>query len=85
MKIGDLFYTPRFCTVKITAIFAEETEARRCGYCEPTYYQGDYMILGRLVDMYQMEFAAIPNGKGEECRYACSDSGTGVQAGSERD
>ncbi|MBD5169538.1 MAG: hypothetical protein HDT20_05405 [Oscillibacter sp.] len=60
MKIGESIYTPRFCTVKVTAIFAEEAEARRCGYTEPTYYEGEYIILGRSLDQYHMDFAAIP-------------------------
>ena len=46
MKIGDSVYTPRFCTVRIKAIFENEVEARAAGYCEPTYYKGDHIILG---------------------------------------
>ena len=65
MKIGDRVYTPRFCTVQISAIFANEAEARRSGYCEPTYYHGAYTILGKSLDMYSMEFAAIPKGAAE--------------------
>ena len=63
MKIGDFVYTPRFCTVQIAAIFESEAEARRSGYCEPTYYKGEYIILGKSLDMYHMEFAAIPQGE----------------------
>ena len=37
MKLGDKVMTPRFCTVKITAMFEDEQEARKCGYTEPTY------------------------------------------------
>ena len=62
MKIGDYVYTPRFCTVKINAIFASEAEAHRCGYREPTHYKGEYIILGKALDMYHMEFAAVPKG-----------------------
>ena len=62
MKIGDSVYTPRFCTVRITAAFATEAEARIAGYCEPTYYEGDHIILGKSLDMYHMEFAAVPRG-----------------------
>ena len=46
MKIGDSVYTPRFCTVRIKAIFENEVEARAAGFCEPTYYKGDHIILG---------------------------------------
>lgn len=60
MKIGDFVYTPRFCTVQIKEIFASEAEARAAGYREPTYYSGEYIILGKSLDMYHMEFAAIP-------------------------
>ena len=61
MKIGDYVNTPRFCTVRIDAIFASEAEARANGYCEPTYYRGgDYTILGKSLDMYHMIFAAVP-------------------------
>ena len=66
MKIGDLIYTPRFCTVQIAAIFASEAEARKSGYCEPTYYKGEYTILGKVLDMYHMEFAAVPKGAAHE-------------------
>ena len=59
MKIGDSVYTPRFCTVRIKAIFENEAEARDAGFCEPTYYKGDHIILGKSLDMYHMEFAAV--------------------------
>ena len=59
MKVGDSVYTPRFCTVQIVTIFESEAEARMAGYCEPTYYEGEYTILGKSLDMYHMEFAAI--------------------------
>lgn len=62
MKIGDSVYTPRFCTVRIKAIFEDETAARAAGFCEPTYYKGDYIILGRALYMYHMDFAAVPKG-----------------------
>ena len=61
MQIGDYVNTPRFCKVRIDAIFADENEARKCGYTEPTYYKGsDYIVLGKSLDMYSMIFAAIP-------------------------
>ena len=66
MKIGVLIYTPRFCTVQIAAIFTSEAEARKSGYCEPTYYKGEYIILGKVLDMYHMEFAAVPKGAAYE-------------------
>ncbi|MEY8419244.1 hypothetical protein AALA83_08175 [Oscillospiraceae bacterium 44-5] len=62
MKIGDSVYTPRFCTVRIAAVFENEAEARAAGFCEPTYYKGDYIILGKSLNMYRMEFAAVSKG-----------------------
>lgn len=59
MKKGDYVYTPRFCTVKIEEVFESEMEARESGYTEPTYYQGEYEILGESLDMYHMKFAAV--------------------------
>lgn len=64
MKIGDSVYTPRFCTVRISAVFATETEAHAAGFHEPTYYEDDHIILGKSLDVYHMEFAAIPRGEG---------------------
>lgn len=66
MKVGDSVYTPRFCTVRIAAIFENEAEARAAGFCEPTYYNGNYVILGKVLDMYHMEFAAVPKGASHE-------------------
>lgn len=66
MKIGDLVYTPRFCTVRISTIFPSEAEAHIYGYCEPTYYEDEYTILGKVLDAYHMEFAAIPKGAAHE-------------------
>lgn len=60
MKIGDFVYTPRFCTVQISAVFATEAETHAAGFCEPTYYKGDHIILGKSLDVYHMEFAAVP-------------------------
>lgn len=65
MKIGDSVYTFRFCTVRIKAIFENEAEARAAGFCEPTY-EGDHTILGKSLDMYHMEFAAVPKGASHE-------------------
>ena len=66
MEIGDSVYTPRFCTVRIDATFPTTAEARAAGFSEPTYYKGDYVILGKVLDMYHMEFAAIPKGADHE-------------------
>jgi hypothetical protein len=60
MKLGDKVYTPRFCTVKINAIFADENEARECGYYEPTHYNSDeYIIVGKHIGTNLMKFAAV--------------------------
>lgn len=60
MNKGDYVYTPRFCTVKIEEVFESETAANDAGYTEPTYYSDDeYKILGKSIDMYHMQFAAV--------------------------
>lgn len=58
IRKGDYVYTPRFCTVKIAEIFESEKEAAEHGYTEPTYYKGEYDVLGKSLDMYHMIFAA---------------------------
>ena len=59
MKIGDKVYTPRFCTVQIKEIFSSVFEARERGYTEPTYYADyEFVVVGKSLDMYHMEFAA---------------------------
>ena len=47
MESDDLIYTPRFCTVQIKEIFTDEATARASGDNEPTYYEGDCIILGK--------------------------------------
>lgn len=64
MKVGDYVFTPRFCTVRISAMFGSEAEAYAAGYREPTHYEGEYAILGKSLDMYSMEFAAVPKAAG---------------------
>ena len=60
MKKGDYISTPRFCTVRIEEVFENEIAANDAGYTEPTYYcQGGYKILGKSIDMYHMQFAAV--------------------------
>lgn len=61
MEAGDFIYTPRFCIVQIKEIFADEATARAFGYNEPTYYEGDCIILGKSLDSYHMVFAAVPS------------------------
>ena len=59
MSIGQQVYTPRFCTVRIMDIFDSEAEARQAGWTEQTYYEDpEWIILGRTIDMYHMDFAA---------------------------
>ena len=58
MKKGDRIYTPRFCTVQIEEVFESRSEASAAGYTEPTYYEGEYGVAGKSLDMYHMQFAA---------------------------
>lgn len=62
MKAGEKVYTPRFCTVEIKEVFRSREEAEKAGYKEPTYYKGDFGVLGKSLDLYHMEFAAYANG-----------------------
>lgn len=59
MNIGDVVYTPRFCTVKISDVFESKEEAGDAGYTEPTYYRGEYDIYGKSIDDRHMVFAAV--------------------------
>ena len=63
MKKGDYVRTPRFCTVKIEAVFDNRQEATEAGYTEPTHYtyknNDGYDVLGKSLDMYHMEFVAV--------------------------
>ena len=60
IKIGTRLETPRFCTVKISALFETEQDARSAGYTEPTHlYDLPYKVVGKSIDMYHMKFAAF--------------------------
>ena len=61
MKVGDWVETPRFCGVRIQAVFDTEAEARAAGYKNPTdYAKGDgWGILGKTLDEYHAVFAAV--------------------------
>ena len=60
METGKYIYTPRFCRVKIKEIFDSPREAMEAGYTEPTHYHKDgWTVLGKSLDMYHMEFAAV--------------------------
>jgi len=59
IKKGDKVYTPRFCTVTIKEVFPSRREAKQSGYEENTCYENpEYVVLGKSLDMYHMEFAA---------------------------
>ena len=59
MKKGDYINTPRFCTVKIEEVFANNADALAQGFHEPTHYRNDeYEILGKHTGLNRMIFAA---------------------------
>lgn len=58
MKKGDYIFTPRFCTVQISKVFRSRENAIKAGFKEPTYYDGDFVVLGKSMNRYEMEFAA---------------------------
>lgn len=71
-RIGMTVYTPRFCTVRIDAIFSTYAAARRAGFDEDTHYGmcdnwGRFLpeclpvrIVGRMIGENRMEFAVCP-------------------------
>lgn len=62
MNKGDYIYTPRFCNVQIEEVFETRDEVIENGYTEPTYYKGDYDVLGKSIDVNRMVFAACKKG-----------------------
>ncbi len=64
IELGAYVRTDRFCTVTIDAIFADNEDAVKCGYTEPTYTKIDgWEIKGKSIDCYHMRFAAIRKGE----------------------
>ena len=58
IKIGDYIRTPRFCTVRISALFATAEMMREAGFTEPTYFDGAAVICGKSEGENKMIFAA---------------------------
>lgn len=69
MQKGDTVHTPRFGNVIIEDVFDTKYEARENGYTEPTYYDGNFEVFGKSLDMYHMVFAATKNYSMEEKEY----------------
>ena len=63
MKKGQYVKTPRFLTVRIEEVFDNMADAHKAGFTEPTHYtwknNDGYDVLGKSLDMYHMEFAAV--------------------------
>ncbi len=60
MELGKKIATPRFCTITISAMFANGKDAREAGYTEGTgFVHPDWEILGKHDGMNRMVFAAI--------------------------
>lgn len=61
IKVGDWIETPRFSGVRIEAVFDSKEEAYAKRFTEPTHYKDSegYEILGKALDVYHMEFAAV--------------------------
>lgn len=69
MKKGERVMTPRFLTVKIEEIYETEKELKEAGYTEPTHLQDDnYVVRGKSLDLYHMQFAAAKKGGNNLCR-----------------
>lgn len=68
-KKGDWVRTPRFCYVRLTAVFPDEKAARENGYVEPTHFiDPQYEILGKPIGTDRMLFAAYKKGINKECQ-----------------
>nr|BEL00751.1 hypothetical protein DMOBY_06040 [Dehalococcoides mccartyi] len=60
LQIGSTVQTPRFCTVKISALFNNVQTANECGFTEPTHFRDeDYFIWGKSLGNNRMIFAGI--------------------------
>lgn len=60
LELGQKIMTPRFCTVTISAMFADPKAARQAGYTEGSgYVSPDWEILGKPAGLNRMVFAAI--------------------------
>ena len=52
---GDWVRTPRFCYVRLTAVFLDEKAARENGYVEPTHFIDPQCgILGKSIGINRM-------------------------------
>jgi hypothetical protein len=59
IQIGDKVQTPRFCTVRIAAMFENVKLAEDCGFTNSTDFRDeDYHILGKSIGENRMLFAA---------------------------
>ena len=60
-EINAYVRTPRFCTVRINAIFCDKLEAWQAGYKEPTYYTDPtgVEVFGKCIGDNRMVFAAV--------------------------
>lgn len=62
--VGDYVETPRFCKVRIAAVYTDNNEALENGYTEPTDYRNEeYHIRGKHTGINTMIFAAIKRGE----------------------
>lgn len=61
MKTGEYIDTPRFCRVKLTAVFESTIDAENSGYKEPTHYRDSLgrSVLGKHLGTNHMSFAGI--------------------------
>lgn len=62
-KVGDVVRTPRFCRVRIGEVFVSVDAMTKAGYIQSTYNEdGLFVIAGKTIDQYTMEFAVAPRG-----------------------
>jgi len=59
IRVGDKVQTPRFLTVRISAMFEDTGLAEICGFTEPTHFRDEeYHIYGKHFGENCMLFAA---------------------------
>jgi len=60
IHIGAWIKTPRFCTVKLEAVFTDRQAAGDAGYVEPTHYDNcQWDVFGKNTGVNRMAFAAV--------------------------
>lgn len=61
-QIGDYIQTPRFCQVRVSAVFANFDDCYACGFTESAHVAGkDFLVYGKSIGVNRMIFALCPH------------------------